>query len=329
MASIPENRKFVVKSEEKGIRLDLFLSEKLKISRSQVKKAIDNGLVLVNKEKPRKAGELLHISDSVEVKQFFDPSISQSSGVVKTKRLKEYKIDVIEQEKYYVIINKPANLLTHPTEAHEPDTLVAWLFGKYPEISKVGESKDRPGIVHRLDKEASGLLVIARTQKMYEHLKRQFQARCVEKIYKVLVYGNIEAEHGVINFEIDRGKDGRMVSRPRIDKLKLKNVVKIQNGKEALTEFWVEKRFKRFTLLRVKIHTGRTHQIRVHMFAFGHLVVGDTLYFNKKLVKKNDNDLGRLFLHAEKLCFEDLRGEKKSFRSDLPKELLDYILDLK
>lgn len=116
--------------------------------------------------------------------------------------------------------------------------------------------------------------------------KKTIQKRKVEKIYSVLVYGNLAKDYGMIDFDIDRGEDGRMVSRPKIDKLKLRNVNKIQEGKNALTEYWVEKRYKRFTLLKVKIHTGRTHQIRVHMFAIGHPVVGDKLYVNKKISEK-------------------------------------------
>jgi len=239
------------------------------------------------------------------------------------------KINIIAETKDYLVVNKPAGVLVHPTQAQEPETLVSWLLEKYPDIAEVGEAKERPGIVHRLDKDASGLLVIARTQEMFEHLKKQFQEREVEKEYAVLVYGNLESDDGKIDFAMDRGKEGRMVARPKTDVLKLKNVEKIQPGREALTEFWVEKRFIRFSWLRVKIQTGRTHQIRVHMLAYNHPVVGDKLYNNRKLIKKSDQELKRLFLHAQKLCFTDLSGKKQCFESELPKELKDYLDKLK
>ncbi|MBI4426880.1 MAG: RNA pseudouridine synthase [Candidatus Magasanikbacteria bacterium] len=227
-----------------------------------------------------------------------------------------------------VVVEKPAWVLVHPTEANEADTLVEFLTRKYSDIKNVGDNPKRPGIVHRLDKEASGLLVVARTQEMFEHLKKQFQDRTIDKEYLVLVYGKMERQHDVIDFAIDRGKDGRMVSRPKVDLLKLKSMRSVQPGKEALTEFTVEKEYGRFSLLRVKIHTGRTHQIRVHMFAYNHPVVGDNLYFNRKLVKKSESKLNRLFLHAAKLCFTDLAGERVCFESKLPEELEKYLKDI-
>ena len=167
--------------------------------------------------------------------------------------------------------------------------------------------------------------MLARTQESFKHLKKQFKDRTVGKIYSILVYGHVEKKHGKIDFEIDRGKDGRMVSRPKTDKLRLRNVLKIQGGKEALTEYWVEEEFTRFSLLKVKIHTGRTHQIRVHMLALGVPVVGDPLYKNKKLVKKGDMELDRLFLCARELCFDDLLSKRKCFNVDLPQKLQDYL----
>lgn len=227
-----------------------------------------------------------------------------------------------------MVVEKPAGFLVHPTEAGEKDTFIDFVLKKYPDIKNIGDSPERPGIVHRLDKEASGLLVVAKNQKMFEHLKKQFQDRTIDKEYLVLVYGKMEREHGVIDFAIDRGKEGRMVSRPKVDLLKLKSIRSIQPGKDALTEFTVEKEYGRFSLLRVKIHTGRTHQIRVHMFAYNHPVVGDNLYFNRKLIKKHEPELNRIFLHATKLCFTDLEDKKQCFESKLPKKLEKYLNSL-
>ncbi|HLD31757.1 MAG TPA: RNA pseudouridine synthase, partial [Patescibacteria group bacterium] len=238
------------------------------------------------------------------------------------------QIKILADEPDYLVVSKPAGILVHPTAAKEKITLINWLTEKYPEIKKVGENKQRPGIVHRLDKDASGLLVVAKTQKMFISLKKQFQERKVEKEYAVLVYGRLPQEHGLIDFIIDRGHEGRMVSRPKVDLLKLKNVPKQQPGKEAKTEFWRQRSLGRFDLLRVRIYSGRTHQIRVHFFAFGYPVVGDRLYFRPRLFKKCDQKLSRLFLHAENLCFMDLGGQRRCFHCPLSKELTDFLVGL-
>ncbi len=234
------------------------------------------------------------------------------------------EVKVIAETGDYVVVNKPAGMLVHPTLAKASGTISDWVIDDYPEIESVGEA-GRQGIVHRLDREASGVLVIAKNDKMHEHLKRQFQERATEKEYVALVYGRVKSDHDIINFAIDRGREGRMVARPKVDKLRVDKIGKIQPGKEALTEFEVEKRFSRFTLLRVRIHTGRMHQIRVHMFAYGHPVVGDKLYARKILIKEREKNIGRMFLHAARLCFADLSGEKVCFEAELPMELREFL----
>ena len=236
---------------------------------------------------------------------------------------------LIKDAENFVVVNKPSGMLTHKTNANEPGTLVDHILKQFPDIENIGDSSERPGIVQRLDREASGVLVIARTDEMFNCLKDQFKDRTVDKEYVVLVHGLVESEHGEIDFLVERGAKGRMAARPHIDKNKVKNVGKEQTGKVALTEFWVEKRFARFTLLRVKIHTGRTHQIRVHMQAYGHPVVGDNLYFNKKLNRKRDLRLGRLFLHAKKLCISNLDNERLCFEAELPHELNEFLSELR
>ncbi|OGH71499.1 MAG: hypothetical protein A3G00_02825 [Candidatus Magasanikbacteria bacterium RIFCSPLOWO2_12_FULL_43_12] len=330
-----KKHRFLVKKSDRGERLDVFLSEKLSITRSQAQKMVKQDLVLVNGNLPKKAGERVKEKDAVKIKnKKIKMENVESIGVEEKKNIKNQKIKksgnckIISETGDYVVVEKPAGMLAHPTEANEADTLVDWLIRKYPKIKKIGDNSKRPGIVHRLDKEASGLLVVARNQKMFEHLKKQFQDRTIDKEYLVLVYGKMERQHDAIDFAIDRGKDGKMVSRPKVDLLKLKSMRSVQPGKEALTEFTVEKEYGRFSLLRVKIYTGRTHQIRVHMFAYNHPVVGDNLYFNRKLTKKNETKLNRLFLHAAKLCFEDLSRERMCFESRLPEELEEYLKNL-
>jgi len=307
-------------------RLDLFLSDILEISRSQVHKLLKAEQVYINNALPKKAGQMVHTGDSVEIKPEETEVLDAVTNQPSTQTLPD--IDVVCESDDFLVVNKPAGLLVHPTEADEPVTLAAWLVQHYPDIVGVGESRVRPGIVHRLDKNASGLLVVARTQAMFDHLKQQFKNRTVQKQYTVLVYGHIAKHHSTIDFVIDRGAEGKMVARPKTNMLKLKNVPKEQGGKDALTEFWVKREFVRFSLLNVRIHTGRMHQIRVHMLAYGNPVVGDTLYENKNKIKKTEKALGRLFLHASTLAFTNLQGVEQSFSIDLPNTLTQYLEEL-
>lgn len=311
---------FTVENPE---RLDVFLAEKISESRSQAKKFVDRGLVTVNGKTPKKAGDRVIVGDTVTLesaKQGYETFLQEDVSIP--------HIPILAETKDYVILDKPAGLLVHPTQAGEQRTLTAWLLRRYPDIADVGGHPDRPGIVHRLDKDASGVLVVAKTQTMFAHLKEQFKKRQVKKIYEVLVYGRVEAKHEIIDFPIDRGKDGTMVCRPRQGSISLKSIARAQPGKQACTEFWIEKPFARFTLLRVQIHSGRTHQIRIHMFAYGHPVVGDMLYYQKKLIKKGDSPLGRLFLHAQELSFIDLAGEMVHASAPLPLVLSGYLDNL-
>ncbi len=272
---------------------------------------------------PKKMGDKLHEGDIVEM--YKAGQTKEINNEKKIKPIPLQMISVLAETPEYLVVFKPAGVLVHQTEAQEPKTLASWLLQHYPDIAGVGGKSERSGIVHRLDKEASGVLVVARTEKMFQHLKIQFKNRTVQKEYIILVYGEIEADIGTINFDIDRAKDGRMASRPKISNLTAKKIASVQPGKTALTEFFVIKRYPRYTLLDVKIHSGRRHQIRVHLFAFGHPIVGDTLYKNIKLTKKHDQPLNRLFLHAKKLCFQDLTNTQQCYESPLPAKLQSYL----
>ena len=222
---------------------------------------------------------------------------------------------IIYEDKNILVVDKPAGLeVAAQIEKKEP-TMVDWLVGKYPAIAHVGPDPARPGIVHRLDKNASGLLVVAKTEAALESLSSQFKNRTVKKEYTVLVHGELTQDEGTIEFPIARAKSGRFAALP----------LGSGKGRMAVTEYEVKKYFKNFTLLKVRIKTGRTHQIRVHLFALGYPVVGDNLYQNKKI--KNQPQ-GRLFLHAEKLGVEGLDGERLEFESGLPKELSDFLKTL-
>jgi len=241
--------------------------------------------------------------------------------------------EIIYETEDYLVINKPAGLAVHPGGNLEEKTLTDWLVVQYPKIISVGEDPVRPGIVHRLDKEVSGLMVIAKNNDCFFDLKEQFKSRTISKEYLALVHGRIINDDGVINFPITRSKSGhKMAALPAgsSDLLVRRNPKQRDQGnikswfksREASTEFNVVKKFVNFTLLRVKIKTGRTHQIRVHFFAYGHPLAGDDLYCTKKTKDKNKKiNLGRVWLIADHLEFTDLKKERQKFKINLPEEL--------
>lgn len=219
---------------------------------------------------------------------------------------------IIYEDENVLVVNKPAGLEVASEKNKEELTLVDWLIKKYPAMAKVGPDPSRPGIVHRLDKNASGLLLVAKTEAAFEHLIKQFKERTIKKEYAVLVHGEVTKEEGMIEFPIARANSGRFAALP----------LGSEAGRLAITEYEVVKRFKNFTLLRARIKTGRTHQIRVHLFALGYPVVGDKLYRPKKI---KEPLMPRLFLHASKIGFRDLNGEWREFESDLPEDLKNFL----
>lgn len=222
-------------------------------------------------------------------------------------------VNTVAETNDYIVIEKPAGLLVHQAPGHTGPTLVDELSEKYPALKTVGDNPARPGLVHRLDKDASGLMVVAKTQAMFNDLKQQFQNRSVNKEYITLVHGVLTPtqEHDVITKPIGRahGRLARMAAHSQ----------SLDSAKEAKTEYWVIKRLRHHTLLRIKIHTGRTHQIRVHMFSLGYPLVGDKIYIQKRV--KPAKNIERLFLHASKLGFRDLDGQYHEYESLLPEEL--------
>ena len=231
-----------------------------------------------------------------------------------------YKL--IEKNKNYLIINKQAGLLVHGAKHIKEKSLVDFLLTDYPEISGVGENDFRPGIMHRLDKLASGLMVIALNNESFSNLKKQFKERTIDKYYTALVFGKIEKSEDEINFPIMRSSKGyKMAALP----LTSKGIANFE-GRDAKTKFEIIKRYINYTLLKIKIETGRTHQIRCHLSAYGHPIVGDDLYSTRKTKLKNQKlDLQRFFLVADQLEFADLDGEKKKYKIELPGELTNFL----
>lgn len=220
------------------------------------------------------------------------------------------EIDIVFENEDFVVINKPAGVLVHSTKYNE-ESLVDWLIKRYPYIIDVGEDKNRPGIVHRLDKETSGLLLIAKNQKAFDYFKKLFQERKIKKGYLALVYGEIKNKKGVIDKPI--GIVASSVKRSTAAQ-------KMKELKEAITEYEVIKVFEwqkeKLTLLRVFPKTGRTHQIRVHLASIGHPIVGDKIYGRKK-----EKIAVRLFLHAYSLEFPSPNGTTLRLEVDLPEDL--------
>lgn len=298
--------------EQTNQRLDKFLTEHLPITRSQIQKLIKSGAVLVNKQKVSvhnflKAGDQINIASK---------AINDINREKKLTADKNVKFKIVYEDDNIAVIDKPAGLLVHPTEQMENKTLAAGLLAKWPEIKKVGDNPLRPGIVHRLDKNVSGLLLVAKTQKAFDYFKKQFQKRKVKKLYTALVHGVMEKPEGEINLPIARSKTkGRMAVKSQE-----------QGGKEAITKYWVTKQFKNFTLLDVEILTGRTHQIRAHLNALQHPVVGDSLYSQKWVREKLI--LNRPFLHSSFLNFQNLDGKTLEFKSKLPAVLHRILIKL-
>jgi 23S rRNA pseudouridine1911/1915/1917 synthase len=227
------------------------------------------------------------------------------------------KIEIIYEDADYLIISKPAGILVHSSKnsANSEKTVVDWLREHRPEVKDVGDNpQERPGIVHRLDRDTSGVLLIAKNNQSFAHLKNLFQSGKIKKSYLALVWGKINGA-GKINKPIGlrSGTTKRSVQA--------KNMKMI---KEAITEYKAIQNFEHFTLLRVFPKTGRTHQIRVHLASIGHAIVGDLLYGPKKKV----TGLSRQFLHAESIEFTSLNGSRIRVEAELPEELKLFLESL-
>ena len=238
--------------------------------------------------------------------------VAGSSPVRSTKIMK-----IIFENEDIIVIDKPANLTVHPVHPEQKDTLVNELITHYPEIKNVGEDPLRPGIVHRLDKDTSGLMVIAKNNKVFEHLKNQFQQRKVEKKYIALVHGKVKDKKGTITKSISFSKKDHKKRSALLD----------EKSKRAWTEYQVIENFENYTLLEVSIKTGRTHQIRIHLASIGHPVAGDKQYKFKRQI--NPKNLSRQFLHAKYLKFQLLDGKIMEFKSELPEDLKNTLKEIK
>lgn len=298
------NYKFEVAASEIQ-RLDLFLKGRLKeISRARIQKAIKEGQVTVD-GLPVKSGHKLKPGEVVEI--WTEESITDIE-----LEPQEIKLNIIYEDSQVIVIDKPAGLTVHPGAGQSRGTLVNGLVFFYPEIKNVG-SPLRPGIVHRLDKDTSGLMVVARTQTAYHSLRRQFEDRSVEKVYLGLAAGRFKDKKGIIDLPVGRHPADRQ-----------KMSVKSRKPRVAITRYEVLREFKNSTLLALKPLTGRTHQLRVHLSALGHPLLGDSRY--GQTAGKKGKPGPRLFLHAFELSFEHpVKKERLKFRCPWPADLQEIL----
>ena len=278
-------------------RIDKYLAEELGISRSTVKKMIDEGFVLVN-GKEGKASLILSEADELFVKDGFIKETSFEA--------EDIPINIVYEDDDLLVINKKSGMVVHPGNGNTSGTLVNALMHYTKNLSN--KEAFRPGIVHRIDKDTSGLMLVAKNDKAHDILAEGFKNKTIKREYIALVCGVIGEDSGVIDAPIGRDAKDRK-----------KMCVTSENSKNAVTHFKVLKRYEDYTLLRLILDTGRTHQIRVHMKYIGHPVYNDPVY------GKAYNDFGQ-FLHSASIDFEQpTTHEHLHFECDVPKEFQDFL----
>jgi 23S rRNA pseudouridine1911/1915/1917 synthase len=291
---------FIVDETFQGTRLDKYIAVQLgeEYSRVYVKELMNNDLVLVN-DKKLKPSYQVNAGDKISFKL-----IPQEESILEGE---DIPLNIIYEDDWLLIIDKPVGMIVHPGAGNKTGTIVqAVLFhvGKLPEA----DNPVRPGIVHRLDKDTSGILVVAKNDRALRSLGKQFQNRTIKKFYVAVVKGFVECDNGRIDLAVAR----HPLNRKRM-------VIDEEDGKNASTTYHVMKRYKKFTLLRLQLHTGRTHQIRVHLSHIGHPIMGDRTYgFLDKFPRQA--------LHAEMIGFTHPgTGEYIEFHSPLPDDIIETI----
>jgi len=296
------NKVYRFVADKPGVRLDKYASEKCpELSRTQIQRLIRSGYITVN-DHAAKAGVKLNIGDRLTI-TIPPPPPSPLSP-------EDIPLNIIYEDDDLLVVDKPAGLTVHPAPGHPSHTLVNAILSYFPHLADISDSL-RPGIVHRLDKDTSGVMLVAKSSVAQAKLAEQFKARSVVKAYLVLVKGHLTPETGIIEAPIGRDPGNR------------KRMAIVARGREARTQYHVVRYIGDYTLLEVRPETGRTHQIRVHLSAIGYPVVGDPVYGVKS------DYLSRQFMHASRLGFKlPSSGEYVEFTSELPSDLegaLNYL----
>jgi 23S rRNA pseudouridine1911/1915/1917 synthase len=302
-------RTLSIQADEVGQRLDRYLASVLNgVSRTKVQQLIAEGAALVNGH-PSKPGYALRTGDEV---QLLSLKLNNRAGTVKPRQL---PLDVVYEDRDLLVVNKAAGMVVHPAPGHHDDTMVNALLARYPDIQKEGADQ-RPGIIHRLDKDTSGLIIVARNAATQAALVEQMKRHKIVKRYLALVEGVMALDQGSVDAPIGRNPRHRQ-----------QMAITVKSSREARTHFRVLQRFARHTLLLLELETGRTHQIRVHLKAIGHPVVGDPIYGSR--YSTHGLTLKRQFLHAYQIRFiHPTTGATIELEAPLPDDL-QAILDQK
>lgn len=317
-------QEFIVSDDDKGARLDAYLTSLVPdLSRSAVQRLVEEGCVTVDGA-PAKVGLKLKQG---QVVSYIIPAVKPAEA-----QAEEIPLDIVYEDEDLIVINKPKDLVVHPAPGSPAGTLVNALLAHCKGLSAVG-GVERPGIVHRLDKDTSGLMVVAKNDKTHHELQRQIQARTAERKYLALIWGNPKFEEAIVDAPIGRHPSDRQ-------KMAVIPDPERHRAREAQTNLRVQERFGPFTLIEAKLQTGRTHQVRVHLAYAGHPVVGDPVYSGNRrmhtgraefvpVVNKLIDALEGQALHAYSLSFTHPRtGELLAFTAPMPpamQALVDYI----
>jgi 23S rRNA pseudouridine1911/1915/1917 synthase len=302
----------VVQLSEEGQRIDTFLAKRTGITRSQIQRFIEKGTVLVNRGT---------IKQNYRVKA--EDLVSLIIPDEKIGRLipEPINLEILYRDDHIVVVNKPAGMVVYPSAGHDHGTLMNAILYHCKKLAVVGGPL-RPGIVHRLDKGTSGVIVIALNDEAYHNLVEQFRKRIVYKKYLALIYGNLGGNQGEITLSIGRSESDRKKMSTRVRK-----------GKAALTRWKVIERFGNASLIEVSLETGRTHQIRVHFASIGHPILGDSTYGRKTEIDgrgKAKVSFQRQMLHAELLGFtHPASGEYLELSASVPEDMIEKIKELR
>lgn len=287
------------KYAEKSLRIDKYLGQTTDYSRSTIQKMIEAGFIKVN-DKNIKSNFILKEGDKITIDESFIKEID-----IKPE---DIKLDIVYEDKDLIVINKPSGMVVHPGNGNSEHTLVNALMGYTNDLSD-GSSEFRPGIVHRIDKDTSGLMIVAKTNKAHELLAEGFKNKTITREYLALAIGELQSDKATIDAPIGRDKNDRK-----------KMCVTDENSKHAITHLEVLKRYKGYTLIKLKLETGRTHQIRVHMKYIGYPIYNDPVYTNHKC-----SEFGQ-FLHSYSLDFiHPITNEHLHFECELPKEFQEFL----
>lgn len=292
--------------EERDERLDKYVANRMSdLSRSKVQRLIENGDILVNDEGKKasyspRAGDLIRVHVPPQ-----KPRLPKAEDI---------PLDVIYEDDDLLVVNKPPGLVVHPAPGHPSGTLVNALLAHRPDIAEADADPRRPGIVHRLDADTTGLLVVATNRETQSALQAQFKAREVEKAYLALLHGHLSPLHAAIEAPIGRDPHDR------------KRMDVVRGGRYARTEYRVQKRLRNFTLVEAKPITGRTHQLRVHFASIGHPIVGDEKYGRRH----EKIEAPRQLLHAQRLTLTHPRtDERLTFEAELPPDFRGVLASLR